>query len=154
MRAENGTTAADTRRQINDAQRGGRQQTPGSKMEVRFPETRVHRGAVHAAVRTAMAQLRITQYRGYRNHVNGPGNGRNREKCACAIRVRDTPQQCTSSNTGETGAASRAEPHQHPIRKVRGTDVTRRPRHPAVHSPGKANLRSRGYTEHQGGSAP
>ena len=74
-RVENGTTTAETRRPINDAPRGVRQQTPGSKREVRFPEARVHRGAVHAAVRTAMAELRITQYRGHRNNVNGPGGG-------------------------------------------------------------------------------
>ena len=55
--AENGSTTAETRRPINDAPRGVRQQTPGSKREVRFPEARVHREAVHAAVRTAMAEL-------------------------------------------------------------------------------------------------
>ena len=55
--AENGSPAAETRRPINDAPRGVRQQTPGRKREVRFPETRIHRGAVHAAVRTAMAEL-------------------------------------------------------------------------------------------------
>ena len=38
--------------------------------------------------------------------------------------------------------------------KVRGIDGTRRPRHPTVHSPGKADLRPRGYTEHPGRSSP
>ena len=53
------------------------------------------------------------------------------------------PQQCASSNPGETGAASRTEPHQHPPRKVRGIDGTGRPRHPAVYSQGEADLRPR-----------
>ena len=48
--AENGITTAETSRQINGAPRGVCQQTPGGKGEVRLPETRVHRGAVHAAV--------------------------------------------------------------------------------------------------------
>ena len=70
--AENGSPAAETRRPINDAPRGVRQQTPGRKREVRPPKTRVNRGAVHAAVRTAMAELGDTPVSGHRDHVDEP----------------------------------------------------------------------------------
>ena len=101
-----------------------------------------------------MAELGNTPVDGYRDTVNGPGSGRDGNRGACAIRASDHPHQCASSNPGETGAARLTEPHQHPIRKIRGIDGTRRPRHPAVHSPGNADLRPRGYTEHQGLSSP
>ena len=125
--AETGSTTAETRRPINDAPRGVRQQTPGSTREVRFPKTRIHRGTVHAAVRTAVAELGNSPVRGYRDNVDGPRGGRNRNLSACAIRASDPLQQRASSNPGETGAASRAEPHQYPIGKIRGIDGTRRP---------------------------
>ena len=67
-------------------------------MEVRTPNLTVNRGAVHAAVGTAMAELGDAPDNSCRDNVDGPGNGRNREISACAIRDRATPQQCASSN--------------------------------------------------------
>ena len=101
-----------------------------------------------------MAEIGRTPVSGYRDTVDGTDSGRNGNRSACAIRARDPHHQCASSNPGETGAASRAEPHQHSPRNIRGIDGTRRPRHPAVHSTGKADLRPRRHIEHQGGSCP
>ena len=106
-----GSITAKTRRPINDAPRGVRQQTTDRQREVRFYQTRIHRGTVHAAVRTAMAELGSTPVSGYRDNVDGPGGGRSRNLSACAIRARGTPQQRASSNSLENGAASRAEPY-------------------------------------------
>ena len=100
-----------------------------------------------------MAELGSTPVSGYRDNVDGPRGGRNRNLRACAIRARDPPHQCASSNPGETGATSWAEPHHYTTRKFRGIDGKRRPRHPAVHSPGEADLRPRVHTEHQGWSS-
>ena len=61
-----------------------------------------------------MAELGSTPVSGYRDHVDGPRGGQNRDLSACAIRARDPPQQRASINPGKTGATSRAEPHQHP----------------------------------------
>ena len=96
--SRNGTTTAEARCSINDAPRGVRQQTPGSKVQVRTHNTRVNRGAVHAAVGTAMAELGDAPENSCRDNVDGPGNGRNREISACAIRDRAPHQQCASSN--------------------------------------------------------
>ena len=114
---ENGTTTAETRRPINDAPRGVRQQTPGSKREVRFHEARVNRGAVHAAVRTAMAELGGTPVSGYRDYVDGPRGGRNRDLSTCAIRARDPPQQCARSNPSETGTTFWTYPYHNSAMK-------------------------------------
>ena len=74
-----------------------------------------------------MAELGSTPVSGYRDNVDGPGVGRNRDLSACAISARDPPQQCASSNPGESGVARRAEPHQYPLKKIRGIKGTRLP---------------------------
>ena len=115
--AENGITTAETRRPINGAPSGVRQQTPCSEREVRFPETRVNRGAVHAAVGTAMAELGEAPDNRSRDYVDGQRSGRIREISACASRARTNPQRCTSSNPMAIDATSWADHYHHPVRE-------------------------------------
>ena len=75
-----------------------------------------------------------------------------REIRACVIRARAPPHQRASSNPEETGATSWADTHHRTPREFSGINGTRRPRHHAVHSPREADLRPRGYPEHQGRS--